>query len=315
MNTAKAPTPARGFARRLARWLGYLLGGLAGLALLGAIGVFIASEMRINRVYATQPAPLTTSPGPTLVERGRHLVVNVMACVDCHGANMAGGTVIDDPALGRAIAANLTTGKGGVGSQLTDADIVRALRHGLKPNGQSLLVMPVDDYVALSEPDMAAIIAYLRSLAPVDNELPSNQVGPLGRLLMVAGQANLLSAESVPQEGSFPPTVPAGPTAEYGRYLARTSGCMGCHGPTLSGGRIPGGPPDFPTMPNITPAGAPAGWTDEQVMALIRSGRRPDGSQISDFMPYEYYAGMTGEELQALVAYLRSVPPKPFGNR
>jgi mono/diheme cytochrome c family protein len=301
--------------RRILRWVGYLSGGLVGLIVIGALAIYTISESRVQKIYTTQPEAITISSDAAMIERGRHLVVNVMACVICHGDNLAGGTVLDDSAIGHAYAANLTTGNGGIGGRLSDTDIVRVLRHGVKPDGRSLFVMPVEDYVALNETDMAAIIAYLRSVPTVDQQQPVNSIGPIGRALLTFNQANLLSAETVPQTGGFPAAVSAGPTVEYGRYLARASGCMGCHGATLSGGPIPGGPPGLPPPLNITPAGVVAEWTDAQLATLIRTGKRPDGSQINAFMPYQAYAGLTDQELQAIIAYLRSVPAKPYGNR
>jgi mono/diheme cytochrome c family protein len=309
------PAGRHSLARRILRWIGYALGSLVALVIVAAIAIFALSEARVRKVYDTQPVPVQAATDLASVERGKHLVVNLLACVSCHGDTMSGGIVADDPALGRAVAPNLTTGQGGIGGQRTDTDLVRAIRHGVKPDGTSMFVMPVNDYVALNERDMAAIIAYLRSLPPVDSQLPQSQLGPLGRVLIATGLADLLSAESVPQTGGFSAEIPAGPTIEYGGYLARTSGCMGCHGATLSGGPIPGTPPDFPTPPNITPASAIQGWTDAELAAAIRQGMRPGGSMIDPFMPYEYYAAMTDEEVAAIIAYVRSVPPKPFGNR
>jgi mono/diheme cytochrome c family protein len=298
------------------KWTGIVLGGLVGLLLLAALGVYIASEMRINRVYAVGAEPIAIPGDPASIERGRHLVVNLLACVDCHGADLGGkAKYIDDPLLGTVSTANLTRGKGGVGGHLRDADFVRAIRHGVKPDGRSLVVMPVDDYVHLNADDLAAVIAYIKSVPPVDNELPPNRVGLLARLLMVTNQANLLSAESVVGAGPPPPVIAPAPTEEYGRYLARTTGCMGCHGPTLSGGRIPGAPPNFPAMPNITPAGAVQGYSDDDLVRVIREGKRPGGAPISDFMPWKYYSGMTDREVRAIIAYLRSVPPREYGNR
>jgi mono/diheme cytochrome c family protein len=311
MGAARRPGPLG----RALRWLGYIVGGLLGLVALAALAVYAISEARVAHTYSTQPAPVAVRQDAASVERGRHLVHNVMACVDCHGENLAGSVFVDDPALGRAVAANLTTGAGGVLGQMSDADIVRVLRHGVKPDGRSLFVMPVDDYVALSQPDVEAIIAYLRSLPPVDNVLPPSELRPVGRVLVAMGGSGLLSAEKVPQEGGFPPTVPAGATPEYGLYVARTSGCMGCHGTTLSGGAIPNGPPNSPIPLNITPGSRVASWTDAQLAEAIRTGRRPDGTLINAFMPYKAYSGMTDEEIRAVILYLRSVPAKPFGGR
>jgi mono/diheme cytochrome c family protein len=301
--------------KNMLKWIGIVLGGLLALVVVALGGIYIASEVRVNRVYDVQAERVRIPDDPAVIERGRRLATNLLACVDCHGPQLAGKIFVDDPLLGRAVAANLTRGKGGLGGQFSDTDWVRAIRHGIKPDGTSMFVMPVEDYVNVNEPDLAAVIAYVKSVPPVDNELPASRIGMLGRVLLVTGQANLLSAEMVDQTAPIPPVVAAGPTVEYGHYLARTTGCTGCHGANLSGGRIPGSPPDFPTPPNITPGSPVAGYQDEAIARIIREGRRPDGSMINSFMPYKYYNGMTDEEVRALVLYLRSVPAREFGNR
>jgi cytochrome c1 len=100
---------------------------------------------------------------------------------------------------------------------------------------------------------------------------------------------------------------------EYGRYLADVSGCHGCHGDGLSGGRV-AGPPGLPPASNLTPAGLGT-WTEEGFVRAIRQGVKPDGTPINEFMPWRVYAAMTDAELNALWTYLASVEAKPFGNK
>jgi mono/diheme cytochrome c family protein len=103
-------------------------------------------------------------------------------------------------------------------------------------------------------------------------------------------------------------------TPEYGHYLAITGGCTGCHGSGLSGGAIPGVPPDFPKARNISPTGI-GSWSDEDFFRALREGKRPDGSTINPFMPWNDTKLMTDDEIRALLAYLRTVPPRPDGQR
>jgi mono/diheme cytochrome c family protein len=190
---------------------------------------------------------------------------------------------------------------------------VRAIRRGVHRDGTSLVVMPSEVYVRLSEPDLAALVAYVRQLPPVDRVVPATRFGPLGRALLAAGKLNILVAAKTPAL-PLAPGVPAGPTREYGRYLADVTGCHGCHGFGLSGGRV-AGPSSFPPAANLTPAGRAGGWTEAEFFRALREGRRPDGSTINEFMPWRMYAQMTDDELRALRAYLRSVPARPFGNK
>ena len=297
------------------RVAGYALGGLAGLVALAAIGIYLASEAAMSKTYDTPTPAIVASTDPAVVMRGERLVHTLLVCTHCHGENLAGGTVIDEPAVGRVFAANLTTGRGGIAGQRTDGELARAIRHGVRGDGRSMVVMPVEDYVALSEPDLTAVVSYIRSLPPVDNQLPPHELGPIGRVLVGTGLAPVLSATQVSQAAPIPPAVPAGVTVEYGHYLARTAGCMGCHGETLSGGPIPGAPASIPVPANITPGGQTKGWTDEDWFRLLREGRDPGGRQINSYMPYDAYAHMTDDEIRALIIYLRSVPPREFGNR
>ncbi len=158
--------------KRWLRGLGYARGGVIGLTLVAAAAVYGFSEARYRKHY-TVPAPaIAISTDTTTVARGAHLVKSIAGCVDCHGDNLAGKAVFDVPIMGRVYAANLTAGKGGVGSALTDANYVRAIRHGIAPTGRALKVMPSSEYMHLSDEDLAAIIAYVKTAPPVDNEVP-----------------------------------------------------------------------------------------------------------------------------------------------
>ena len=216
--------------------------------------------------------------------------------------------------IGTLAGPNLTRGEGGLGRTFADADWVRGIRHGVHANGTSLLVMPSEAFAFMSEADLAALIAYLKQLPPVDRAMPASALGPLGRALLVAGQLSILVAEKTPAM-PYPAAVPSGPTAEYGRYLAGFSGCLGCHGPGLSGGHVDG-PPDTPPASNLTPDSTGIEkWTEADFERALRHGVRPDGRPIDIFMPWPNFSGMTDDEVRALWLFIRSMPPKPFGNR
>ena len=104
-----------------------------------------------------------------------------------------------------------------------------------------------------------------------------------------------------------------GPTLEYGRSLANVGGCTGCHNPSLSGGPIIGAPPGTPQAANLTPGGR--SWTLELFRHTLRTGERPGGGQLSDFMPIRYTKLMTDDEIEAVWRYLVSVPAKQLGER
>jgi mono/diheme cytochrome c family protein len=233
-------------------WLGIMVGILVALVLLLATGIYVRSEMIINQSYPAPTDEIAFTSDAAALARGEHLVNYVSVCVDCHGANLEGAVVVDDPALGRIVAPNLTTGQGGIGGQRSDADLVNILRYGIKADGHSALVMPSDDYQYLSDGDLAAIIAYVRSVPSQDNLLPANALRPLGRILLTLGQLPIIIADRVNAKLEHPVTVEETVSLAYGQYLGSISGCIGCHGPGLSGGPIPAAPPGL----------APSGQSD-----------------------------------------------------
>ena len=110
----------------------------------------------------------------------------------------------DDPVFGRLVASNLTAGKGGVGGSYSDTDFVRAIRHGVRPDGTPLVLMPAEYYNKYNDEDLGAIIAYIKSLPPVDNELPETMAGPLARLFVLL-EPSLLPAQLIDHDASRPP--------------------------------------------------------------------------------------------------------------
>lgn len=275
------------------RWLKRLSMGLGLVVGLAVVALAVFTAISVTRQRKTYAIPVERIPIPTdsgAIDRGQHLVNAVSACTSCHGDDMGGGVVLDHPLLGRFVAANLTRLKG-----TRDQDLIHAIRHGVARDGRSLLFMPSDAFQSLSDAELAATIAYLRTLTPVDRALPPSWVGPLGRVLHVLGFP-LLPAERIDHRnaGKAPQ---AGVTLEYGRHLATVSGCHGCHGPTLSGGNGPG--------PNLV--AAVATWSEADFRRALRQGTRPDGSKLADQMPWKSYAGMTDEELAALWLYVSSL--------
>jgi mono/diheme cytochrome c family protein len=297
------------------RWLkalGYLLGGGVALILVATAAVYGFSEARYRKQYDVALQPIVIPTDSASLARGSHLVRSFGGCIECHGENLAGKVVVDDPALGRLYAPNLTRGKGGIGGARSDADLVRAIRHGVGPTGHPLVVMPSMDYVNFTGGDLAAVVAFVKSLPAVDNVQPVVSVGPVARALMLAGKMPLLHAERIDHGRPTPTGIAPAVTEAYGGYIARI-GCMGCHGPQLAGGRIETGPPDWPLAANLTPAGRTKGWSDAELAHFFRTGIRPDGSPANAVMPIRLTKNFTDDEIRALTMYLRSLPAVPTG--
>ena len=293
------------------RWfLGFLL--IIVVLIVAVLGVLYAiGSARLNKKFAVPHQALAIPADAASVARGRHLSIAVAKCVDCHGADLGGRVFLDVPPF-RLVALNLTRGNGGVGASLADADFARAIRDGVGPDGRGLVVMPSSDYQYLSDADLADIIAFVKSVPPVDRQLPATDVRPLGRILLGAGQLPQSDATMIDHSMTHLASVPEAATVEYGHYMAQTGGCIGCHGAHLSGGAVPGVPADFPHAQNITPTGI-GRWSDADLVRALRTGKRPDGTTINRFMPWEYTAQLDDTEMKALVLYLRSVPPRPTG--
>lgn len=301
--------------KKVLKWIGIILGGLVGLIVLALIGVYIWTEMRLNQSYDVPPAAVTVPTDADSIAEGKRLFAT-RGCMDCHKENGAGGEFINDPLLGRIDAANLTAGQGGIGSIYQDVDWVRAIRHGIGSDGKPLWVMPSQEFYGINDTDMGALIAYIKSLPPIDNEASANSLGPLGRVLLVTGQVTVLPAEVIDHNAPRPVVTEPGVTREYGAYVAQT--CTGCHGQTLSGGAIPGVPAEPPYPANLTPDSETGlgRWTEADFFRAIREGKRPDGSAINPtLMPWPNFAQMSDTEISALWVYLQSVPAKPYGQR
>jgi mono/diheme cytochrome c family protein len=302
--------------KRAAKWIGIPVGVLLGLLVVALGVVYGVTEARMRKTYTVQVDPVAIPTDAESIAMGGHLLT-IRGCVDCHGENLGGKAFIDEAPMGRLFASNLTRGTGGVGSRYTDVDWVRAIRHGVGPDGRPLLFMPSYEYYPLSDEDLGMMIAYLRNAPPVDQPLPVSTVGPMGRALFLAGQFPLLPAEMIDHTAPRAPAPERGATVAYGEYLAVS--CTGCHGPGFSGGKIPGTPPDFLPARNIT-LDAETGlgqWTEADFFRAMREGQRPDGTALNPtFMPWEMVTSkMTDDEIRAIWLYLQTIPAKPYGNR
>ena len=293
--------------RRLLRWTGRLLGILIVLVLLAAGGLYATSAYRLNQTYDVEVMSLNIPIDSASVARGRHIAVT-RGCGDCHGPNLAGSIAVDDPMIGTLRAPNLTPG--GVGGTYSNTDWVRALRHGVAPDGSPLVFMPSFEYYYLSDEDLGALIAYLKQLPPRDEHLQPPSLGPMGRAMMVMGEGNFrLSAARIDHDAPRPEAPERGPTVAYGEYLSHS--CKGCHGPNFAGGPISGAPPSWPPAANITPHEDGLGaWNRADFIRAMRAQVRPDGSPIDPVMP-EDMGKMTDQELTALWKYLQTVDPVP----
>lgn len=279
--------------------------GLVGVLVVAIAVFYLTSNRRIGKRFQVNAAEFAPATDSLAAMRGQRFVVVIGKCVECHGKDLGGKVMMDDRAFGRLAAANLTPGRGGVANRYkTDADWARSIRHGVDPEGRALLFMPSHDYNPISDKDLADVIAYLKTLQPVDRELPKRRVGPVARALHLAGAFPLIPAELIDHEAARDTAPQPAVTVQYGKYLAWVGGCVGCHSTDLTGG---GGPP--PGAPSINPARI-GNWSEEDFFNALKRGIRPDGTAIKPAMPWIYTMQMTDDEIRALWLYIRSVPPK-----
>jgi len=299
--------------RKIIKWIGIVLGSLVGLLVLAFLVLYIIGSVKWNKMHGQYDVPVETITIPTdesSIARGEH-IATIRICGDCHTEDLS-GQFDSVPGLITLSIPNLTAGAGGIGATNTDEDWVRAIRHGVGHDGRGLILMPSRIWYYLSEDDLADLIAYLKSLPPVDNELPKTELGPLGRVMLTLGQLPpdiIPNVISIDHDGPRPVAPEPGVTVEYGKYLAIT--CTLCHGANLNGRTIT---TDAEYLaPNLTPGGELHFWSEEDFMRTLRTGITPSGHQLKAAMPWKYLGQMTDDEMKAVWLYLQSLPALPQG--
>lgn len=299
--------------KKLAIFLGFLLIVVLGFAAF----VYVKTEQSFNRVFDISVAEIELLDEEALadgllLEEGRRLYLS-RGCVDCHGENLGGHIVVNDPLAGVLAGSNLTSGKGGLNSNFYVQDFIAAIRHGLNYKKQPLRFMPSQDYAEMSDEQIALLIAYITSAPPVDAEAQL-KLGPAIRLMHFLGEVPL-AADLIDHKKDRPKAVVEELSVAYGEYVAST--CIGCHGERFSGGQVPGTPPDFKPAANLTPhvENGLGKWTEADFMIALREGKRPDGSMIDEFMPWKVMKHMTDVEIKAMWLYFQSIPALEYGNR
>ena len=261
----------------------------------------------------------TASAQSNLIKRGDYLINGILTCGNCHspkgmpvavaGKEFSGGLSWDEPPF-KVTAPNITTDKDtGIGAW-TDAQIKTVMRTGIRPNGvHTAMIMPTDFYRIMTERDLDAVIAYLRTLKPVSNQVAD----PVYKMPQV---------DHVLPGGEQPYTeAMMADKLKKGFYLVTIAHCMECHTPMEkgvrkfdtrlgAGGFEFHGPWGVSASRNITSSKTKGigTWTDDEIKRAITKGISKDGSKLKPPMGYEYYATLTPDDLDAIVAYLRTVP-------
>lgn len=270
--------------KRLMKWTMLTLGGLVGLFGLAGLALYPIGMKKLTHSYpGIQVGPVEIPTGSEAIARGRHIAV-VWGCTKCHTEDLSGKLIADDPILGTIPASNLTSGNSGVGGSYTDADWVRAIRHGVKPVGRSEIFM--NDFSTMSDQDLGDLLAYLKQIQPVDADFPALRYGPIVPITLAVG-VYTPAAELIDHAAPRPADPAPGATIEYGEYLSTV--CSECHGKTL--------------------AGKLDQWTQEDFIAAFQTGALPDGKQLNKAKHLTTFGEMNDTELIALWLYFLSTRP------
>ncbi len=270
--------------KKILKWTGIVLGGLIGLTLLTGLALYPSGKEKLTRSYPNLSIETVSIPtDPYAVARGKHLAT-IWACTKCHGDNLSGMLLSNDPIQGTITSANLTSGNGGIGGSYTDADWIRAIRHGVKPNSRVEVMMY--NYSTMSDQELGALIAYLKQIPPIDSALPAMSFGlmiPVAQAVGLFTPAAEVIDHTVPLTGNPEP----GATIEYGKSLFIT--CAECHSTNL--------------------ATKLEQWNQEDFAQTVRTGVLPNGRQLPAVMSSKTFGEMNDTELTALWLYLQSLQP------
>ncbi|QOZ37954.1 phosphomannomutase [Bradyrhizobium sp. CCBAU 53421] len=256
-----------------------------------------------------------------LVARGDYLVNGILTCGNCHTPKgpsgeisdkaFSGGLSWDEPPF-KVTAPNITQDKEtGIGNY-TDAELRQLLRKGVKRNGARVaMIMPSGYYEIMTDRDLDAVIAYLHTIKPISNAVPE----PVYKMAQ---------RHPVPPGGESPYTeAMLGDKVQQGFYLVTIAHCMECHTPMgpqgrefatsmAAGGGKFSGPWGVSVSRNISSSKTKGigGWTDDEIKRAITQGVSKDGGKLNPPMGFHYYATVSAADLDAIVAYLRTVPAK-----
>jgi mono/diheme cytochrome c family protein len=258
--------------------------------------------MKLRKRYAVAPARIVVPTDSASIARGQALAA-LNGCTGCHSANLGGQVMADAFPFARIAAPNLTRGRGSAVASYTEADWERAIRHGVRRDGSALFIMPSNEFNDFRDEDVGAVLAYVKSVPPVDNVVPGRKLYPLARVLHAFG-APMFEAERIDHTRQVAVAPPPGPTVAYGQFLG--TGCRFCHGEDLKG-REEGGEPGFPPSPDISRTGRAGKWTEAQFIQTIRTGVTPYGRRlVARYMPWPAIGKLSDQELRGVYMYIQA---------
>lgn len=276
--------------KKIIQWTSIVLGGLFVLIAIAGLMLYPIGMKKLNQMYPNLMVETVNIPiDEDAIARGKH-IATIWACTRCHGEDLSGSVITNDPLagmiplLGTIPASNLTSGKGGIATSYTDADWVRAIRHGIVPVGHVEILMY--DYSTISDQDLGDLIAYLKQIPAVDTNYPEMRYGPI---VPVISNIRLFTpaAEKINHNASRQADPTPSATVEYGEYLSGV--CTACHG-NLIGGVV-------------------KTWKQEEFIHTFQTGILSDGKQFGPTMSSATFREMTDTELTTLWLYFTNPQP------
>jgi len=292
------------------------------------LGALFGTNLGRRAIFGPLARPLTGRTFPRTPERlarGKYLAESVSGCMDCHSPHdwtqhdapitpgmLGAGESIPLPDLpGRVFAPNLTPDPATGAGNWTDDQLARAIREGVGHDGRTLFpLMPYPHFRHMSDEDLASVIVYLRSLAPVRNPVPATEIiFPVKFFIRTVPQP---LTQPVPEPDLSTPV-------QRGEYLVDQAGCSDCHTPMVKGEPIPGldfaggqifeGPWGRVASANITPDASGISYYDEALFVDVMRTGFVKARKLAPIMPWPAYRGMTDDDLKTTFAYLRTLTP------
>jgi len=297
--------------KKFLKWFGIVFGVVLGLVVVVVIAATVRANGLLTQQWEFKPDTVQIPSDPEALAHGQYLVTHFMFCSDCHGEDLGGAEFFTpEDGAGTLWAPNLTSGQGGIGGTYTDADWLRSLRHGIRPNGENLIIMPAEFYTTIGIDDIADAVAYLKTLPPVDRQIPARALAFMPKVMLGLGvipATDLLPAHKIDHAAVPQPAPTPGETVAYGQYMAMV--CSACHGEDLAG-MPPNAEGDKPA-PNLTPNGELGNWTEEEFITTLQTGVTPEGNTLdSEQMPWPQLGTASEADLRAIWLYLQSLPAK-----
>ena len=290
--------------KRILKWIGIIFTTLLGLVLIAGIILFLLGQTKMDTVYTVTHVLDEATVEPAPEGRGEFLATAMSRCNGCHGFNFEGLLFVDNAFIGTIVAPNITRGRGGIADEYSVADWEQAIRHGLNRSGQAMVIMPAQYLTSYRDDDLHALITYLQSIPPIDNDLPETSLGPLMQMFIGTGLFKLPAA-IIDHNAPHTARRVSEATVEYGKYLANIATCGQCHGAAFAGPDHSGPPPG----PDLTSAGSLGSWSQSDFIKTIRTGTTPDNRVLNPVqMPWPGYSRMSDQELEAIWLYLESLP-------